>query len=135
MDAVIIVGLLVAIRLLVRNALATIGLGVAILGLSAYVWYVNLVDTSTLPALTYAICFGVTMVLLYTKVGVLSGMVAFFVLMPDRITITAIESWFTPYAMAQLAMMLALAAYGFWASLAGQSIFRDTLLTELPARA
>lgn len=127
MDTVVIAGLLVALRLLARITLATIGLGVALLGLAAYLWYTEVVDASQLPALTYAVCFGVTMVLLYTRVGVLAGMVAFFVLVPDRITITAFESWFTPYVVAGLAIVLLLAAYGLWVSLAGQPIFKYVL--------
>jgi hypothetical protein len=45
------------------------------------------------------------------------------------------DTWFAPYAMAELAILLALAAYGFWISLAGRPIFKDMLLTEKPSRA
>jgi hypothetical protein len=35
--------------------------------------------------------------------------------------------------MAELATLLALAAYGFWVSLAGQPIFKDMLAEPQPA--
>ncbi len=135
MDAFQLAGLLIAIRILARHTLAAIGVGIAVIGLTAYVWFVNSVGESWLSALVYASCFGVTMVLLYTRVGILAGMVAFFVLVPYRPTVTELDTWFTPYGMAELAIVLALAAYGFWVSLAGQTLFKDMLLTEKPARA
>ena len=60
-------------------------------------------------------------------VGVLAGIVAVFVLRPHRLFTTDFDAWFTTYGMADLAILLVLAAYGFWVSLAGQPIFKDML--------
>ena len=42
---------------------------------------------------------------------------------------TDFNAWFAPYGAADVAILLALAAYGFWVSLAGRPIFKD-MLTE-----
>jgi hypothetical protein len=67
------------------------------------------------------------MAVLYTRVGILAGIVALFALRPDGVFTTDFDAWFAPYGIAELAILLALAAYGFWVSLAGQPIFRDML--------
>ena len=46
----------------------------------------------------------------------------------------AFDDWSTPYILALLAVVLLLALYGFWVSLAGQPIFKDMLAEPNPAR-
>jgi len=81
----------------------------------------------------YSICCGTAIVLLYTKVGVLAGVVAVFVLVPSGLLTAGFGAWYTPYGMAELATLLALAGCGFWFSLAGQPIFKDMLAEPQPA--
>ena len=105
------------------------------LGLSAYVWFMWMFgsgDVSIWLAIAYATGFGVAMVLLYTKVGALAGLVAIFVLLPYRLFTTQFDGWFALYGMAELAIPLTLAAYGFWVSLAGQPILKDMLAEPQP---
>ena len=46
---------------------------------------------------------------------------------PEGIFTTAFDAWFTPYGVAQLAIVLVLAGCGFWLSLAGRPFFKDML--------
>ena len=132
--AFVIATWLIAIRLLIRHAHAAFALGIVVLGGSAYLWFMLDGGESGWPALVYAAFFGIAMATLYTRVGILAGIVAIFVLRPHALFTTDLDSWFTSYGIAELAIVLALAGYGFWVSLAGQPLFRDMLLTEKPAR-
>jgi hypothetical protein len=118
---------LIAIRLLTRHTPAALVLGIVMLGATAYMWFMSDGSGTLWPALAYATCFGVAMAVLYTRVGILAGIVALFALRPDGVFTTDFDAWFAPYGIAELAILLALAAYGFWVSLAGQPIFRDML--------
>ena len=69
----------------------------------------------------------VAIVLLYTRVGILAGTVAVFVLQPYDLITSDFDAWFAPYGVADMAILLALAGYGFWVSLAGRPIFNDML--------
>lgn len=133
-DAASIATFLIAIRLLTRHTPTAFVVSVVVLGGSALMWYTKSYQGSIWSALAYATCLGIAMALLYTRVGILAGIVAIFVIRPLGLYTTDFGSWYTPYCMTELGILLALAAYGFWVSLAGQSIFKDTLLTDKPAR-
>lgn len=123
---------------MVGHTLTVFALGIAVLGLGASVWFMCMFGpggASMWSAVAYSAGFGVAMILLYTKVGILAGMAPFFVLLPYPLCATELEGWCALSAMAELAILLALAAYGFWVSLAGQPFLKDMLLTENPARA
>ena len=126
-DVAYVAGLLIAIRFLTRHSLVTIVVGIVAIGFMSYLWFMGSNDASMWLAAAYAIVFGIAVVLLFTRVGILAGIVAVFVLRPHRLFTTDFDAWFTVYGMADLAILLALAAYGFWVSLAGQPIFKDML--------
>jgi hypothetical protein len=132
-DVSYVAGLLIAIRFLTRHSLVTTGVGILAIGSMAYLWFMGSNDESMWLAAAYAIGFGVTVVLLLTRVGILAGIVTVFVLRPHRLYTTDFDAWFTAYGVADLAILLALAAYGFWVSLAGQPIFKDMLAEPQPA--
>jgi len=121
------------LRFLTRHSLAAVVLAVALIGWGGLDWLHVFVGGSTWVALAYAACFGVAMVLLCTKVGVLSVFIAVFTARMSGAIMIDFETWFAPYGMAELAILLALAAYGFWVSLAGQPIFKDMLVNEKPS--
>jgi hypothetical protein len=132
LDAAYFAGYIIVLRFLTRHSLAAIVLAVGLIGWSGFDWLQNTAGGSTWIALAYAAFFGVAMVLLCTKVGVLSVIIAVFVAqMGGRIMID-FDTWFAPYGMAELAILLALAAYGFWVSLAGQPILKDMLAEPQP---
>jgi hypothetical protein len=81
----------------------------------------------------YALGVGACLVWLYTRVGVLAAIVFFFVIRSMGLFALAFDAWSTPYLLSWLATLLAVAAYGFWVSLAGQSIFKDMLAEPQPA--
>jgi serine/threonine-protein kinase len=126
-DVYYVIGLLIAIRFLTRHSLVTTVLGILAIGFMAYLWFMGSNDESMWLAAAYAIGFGVVVVLLFTRAGVLAGIVALFVLRPHRLFTTDFDAWFTAYGMADLAILLVLATYGFWVSLAGQPMFKDML--------
>jgi hypothetical protein len=126
-DVSYLAGLLIAVRFLTRHSLVTLVAGVVAIGFMSYLWFLGSNDESMWLAAAYAIGFGAVVVLLFTRVGILAGIVALFVLRPHRLFTTDFNAWFTAYGMADLAILLALAAYGFWVSLAGQPIFKDML--------
>ena len=129
-----IAALLIAIRLLTRHTPTAFVVSVVVLGGSALMWYMNWHEGSIWLALTYATCLGMAMATLYTKVGILSGIVTVFVVRQFGLYTTDFGSWYTPYCMAELGILLALAAYGFWVAIAGQPLFKDSLLADKPAR-
>jgi hypothetical protein len=132
-DVAYVAGLLIAIRFLTRHSLVTIVVGIVAIGFMSYLWFMGSNDASMWLAAAYAISFGIAVVLLFTRVGILAGIVAVFVLRPHRLFTTDFDAWFTAYGIADLAILLALAAYGFWVSLAGQPIFKDMLAEPQPA--
>ncbi len=70
-------------------------------------------------------------------VGILATIVCLFAARMGGIITIDLDTWFGPYAAANLVILLAIAAYGFWISLAGQPLFKDMLLAETtgaPAR-
>jgi hypothetical protein len=127
-----IAGLLIFIRWLTRHTPAAIGVGIIVLGYASYDF---MRDGGTTPwlAAAFAVGFGAALVLVFTRVGLLAGTVAMFVLLPHRLAGFELDAWFTPYRAADLAIVLALAAYGFWVALAGQPIFKDMLAEPQPA--
>lgn len=126
--------LLIAIRLLIRHTLAAFVLGIKVLGSMSYVWFTIYNGDSEWLALLYATCFGLAIALLYKRVGILAGIIAIFVLRSHGLYMSNFDAWYASYDMVELAILLALAAYGFWVAIAGQPLFKDTLLTEKPAR-
>jgi serine/threonine-protein kinase len=132
-DVYYITGLLIAVRFLTRHALVTLVVGSLAIGGMAYLWFIGSNHESMWLAAAYAIGFGIAVVLLFTRVGILAGMVAVFVARPYRLFMTDFDAWFTAYGIADLAILLALAGYGFWVSLAGQPLFRDMLAEPRPA--
>ena len=85
MDVAFFAGLFVALRLLTRHTLAAVVAGAAAVSFMAF--SNGFLDFSELPAwmtAVYAICGGGAIALLYTRVGILSGIVALFVLVPNR---------------------------------------------------
>ena len=135
MSGVVTAGYILVVRLLTRDSRVAIVVSMVVVGLLGVNWFMVLFAGSTWVAFAYAIAYGVAVVILYTRVGVLAVIVTDFIVKTAGVIMIDFDAWFAPYAMATLAILLALAAYGFWVSLAGQSIFRDTLLTEKPARA
>jgi hypothetical protein len=71
---------------------------------------------------------------LYTRIGVLAAMVFFFITFSAGLFMIAFDAWSTPYLVSWLVILLALAAYGFWVSLAGQPLFKDMLAEPNSAR-
>ena len=134
LDGVRIAGFIIVMRLLVRRPSAHIVLAIVVIGFLGFDWFLNFFGESMWLALAYGITFGAATVLLYTRVGILAVMVSIFVVMTGGVVTIDFDTWFAPYAMAELAILLALAGYGFWVSLAGQALFKDALLTEKPAR-
>lgn len=109
-------------------------LGIVVISFMAFTWFMDYGGGSVWLALAYSLSFGIAIVLLYTRVGILAGIVAIFVLRPFGLYTTDLDAWFTPYGMAELAIVLALAGYGFWVSLAGQPLFKDMLTEPQDAR-
>ncbi|MHC4969081.1 MAG: protein kinase domain-containing protein [Planctomycetota bacterium] len=132
--AAVVAGWLVLVRLLTRHSLAAIVLGIVGAGSMCYVFLASIGGRSIWLTLLYSISFGVAIVLLYTRVGLLAGIVAFFLLRPGGIFTGDFNAWFTPYGITEMAILLGLGAYGFWVSLAGQPIFKDMLAEPQPAR-
>jgi hypothetical protein len=120
-------GVVVLIRLLVRHAITSAGLSIAVIGLLEFGLYFMNAGDSLWAAFIHAIGVGACLVWLYTKVGVLAAIVFFFVMRSMGLFGLAFDAWSTPYLLAWLAILFALAAYGFWVSLAGQPIFKDML--------
>ena len=127
-DAAFIAGLLIAIRLLMRHTAAAAVLGTLLLGFMGARW--GFMSGSGAPdwmIIAYSIGCCTAIVLLYTRVGILAGVIATFVLHPYDLITTDFDAWFAPYGVADVAILLALTAYGFWVSLAGRPIFKDML--------
>jgi serine/threonine-protein kinase len=134
LDTIRIAGVLVFIRLIVRHTLAALLVSIALFGLTAHQWFMDTVGGPWWLGLPYAIAFGVALVMLYTRVGVLAAMTTLFVLLPHRLFGLELDAWYTPYSLAVLAIPIVLAAYGFWVELAGQPLFKDMLAEPQPAR-
>ncbi|MHC5023258.1 MAG: serine/threonine-protein kinase [Planctomycetota bacterium] len=128
-----IAGVVVLTRLLVRHPPTSAVLSVLVIGFLEIGLYFMLAGFSAWGALTYGIGMGVCLVWLYTRVGVLAAMVFFFVMRSIGLFTIEFDAWSTSYNVALLASVLALAAYGFWVSLAGQPIFKDMLAEPPPA--
>jgi hypothetical protein len=128
-----IAGVVVLIRLLVRHPPTSAVLSVLVIVFLETGLYFMLAGFSAWGALTYGIGMGVCLVWLYTRVGVLAAMVFFFVMRSIGLFTVEFDAWSTSYNVALLASVLALAAYGFWISLAGQPIFKDMLAEPQPA--
>ncbi|MHC4230100.1 MAG: hypothetical protein ACYSW0_21905, partial [Planctomycetota bacterium] len=105
-------GFVVIIRLLVRHALISAVLSVAVLALPAYDMYFNQVGDSKWGALAYAIGTSVLLVWLCTRVGVLAAMFFSFIVFSAGLFTIAFDDWTTPYILALLAVVLLLALYG-----------------------
>ncbi len=128
LDAAYIAGYLMIIRFLTRNALVSTLLAIVFIGS----WGVQAVVVSygvgpMWLALLYGLASGTILVLLVTRVGILAGGVAMFVLRASAIHTLDLDAWYAPYAIVPLAAVLVLATYGFWVSLAGHPIFKDML--------
>ncbi len=127
LDGLSIAGIVVITRLLVRHALTSAVLSVVAIVFLESGLYSWVVGDSQWGALAYVIGMGVWLVWLYTRVGVLSAMVFYFVMRSIGLFTIEFDAWSTPYNLALIACVLALAVYGFWVSLAGQPIFKDML--------
>jgi serine/threonine-protein kinase len=132
LEGVSYAGVVVIIRLLARHAVTSAGLSIAAIGFLDIGLYLMAGDSSW-AAPVYALGVGACLVWLYTRVGVLAAIVFFFVIRSMGLFALAFDAWSTPYLLSWLATLLAVAAYGFWVSLAGQSIFKDMLAEPQPA--
>lgn len=127
-DAVFFAGVLVAIRVVVRHGLIAAVLGAVTLVAMVYKWgFIAQSDAPIWLMAMFSIVGGISVLLLYTRVGILAGAVTGFVLQPYTVIAAGFDGWFSPYVIAELAIPLALAAYGFWVALAGQPILKDML--------
>jgi hypothetical protein len=96
--------------------------------------YLGFIGDSWWAAIAFAAGMGTCLVWLYTRIGVLAAMVFFFITFSAGLFMIAFDAWSTPYLVSWLVILLALAAYGFWVSLAGQPLFKDMLAEPNPAR-
>jgi len=120
-------GVVVLIRLLVRHALTSAVVSVAVLGFLEFGFYFLFIGDSSWANIAYAAGMGTCLVWLYTRIGVLAAMVFRFIMFSAGLFTIAFDAWSTPYLVSWLAILLALTAYGFWVSLAGQPLFKDML--------
>ena len=120
-------GVVVLIRLLVRHALTSAVVSVAVLGFLEFGLYFMFIGDSWWAAIAYAAGMGTCLVWLYTRIGVLAAMVFLFIMRSAGLFTIAFDAWSTPYLVSWLVILLAIAAYGFWVSLAGQPLFKDML--------
>lgn len=134
LDGAYFAAYIIVLRFLTRHSLAAIVLAIVFIGWSGANWFEKFVFGSTWMAVAYAAIFGLAMVLLCTRVGILAVIVSAFVIRTSGAIAIDFDTWFASYGMAELAIVLALAGYGFWVSLVGQPLFKDALLTEKPAR-
>jgi hypothetical protein len=126
-------GIVVLIRVLVRHAVASACLSIAVIGYFEFEFYFANVGFSLWAAALHAIAVGVCVVWLYERVGVLAAIAFYLVMRSLPLFGLAFDAWSTPYLVAWLATLLGVAAYGFWVSLAGQPILRDLLADPRPA--
>jgi hypothetical protein len=133
LSAAVISGFLVVIRLLTRHTLAATLAGIVGIGFMGLWVITNYVSASIWLTIMYATGYGVAIVLVYTRVGILAGVVTLFMLWSTRIYTVDFDDWIAPFGIAEVAVLLALATYGFWVSLAGQPIFKDLLVEPAPA--
>ncbi len=128
MDAAFFVGLLVALRLLTRSTLVAALVGVAILSLMGSVSGFMIVgDLPLWLIIVFVTIACAALVALYTRVGILAGVVATFVLRPYQLLTTGFDTWYAGYGVADVALLLGITVYGLWVALAGQPVFRDML--------
>jgi serine/threonine-protein kinase len=132
--AAIIAGMLIAIRLLLRHTLATILAGILILGILSGDWYMNHGGNSIALAVVYGAVSGTALVLLFTRIGILGGMIAMFLTLPFHRSLPGPDSWAASHNVVEAAIVLALAVYGLWIALAGRPIFKDILAEPQPER-
>jgi hypothetical protein len=120
-------GVVVLIRVLLRHALASACLSIAVLGFFEFPFYFLNAGFSLSAAVVFAIAVAVSLVWLYSRVGVLSVMAFYLVMRSLALFGLAFDTWSTPYLVAWIATLLGVAAYGFWVSLAGRPIIKDML--------
>jgi serine/threonine-protein kinase len=130
---ILMAGVMVLTRVLVRHAVASLLLGMAIMALAQSWVYHFLGGDSTWGALVFAIGIAACFAWLLTRVGVLSAMTYFFIVLSMSFSGLAFDAWSTPYLLTWSAILFVLGAYGFWMSLAGQPIFKDMLAEPQPA--
>jgi serine/threonine-protein kinase len=136
LDGFLIAGYMIVLLFVVRRVAVVMVLAVVLVGFQNTMFLGQEgLGASDWVFLAYWAVSGVAVVLLYTRVGILATIVCLFAARMGGIITTDFDTWFGPYAAANLVILLALASYGFWISLAGQPIFKDMLLTEKPARA
>jgi serine/threonine-protein kinase len=120
-------GVVVLIRVLVRHAIGSAVLSIAAIAFLEFGVYSTFIDDSSWAAYAFAVGMGVCLIWLYSRVGVLSAMVFFFVMRSMSLFGLDFDAWSTPYLVSWLAILLALAGYGFRVALAGQPLFADML--------
>ncbi len=137
-STVFIVTILLVIHLVTGRNWATAVLGGVLLGFMLYA-DANKGTTAPLAVVALSAAYGLVMVLVITRVGVLAAyvvecMVQFLLVYGPPLT-TNLLAWYGPYAIAGFVLIFAVAGYGFWLSLAGQPILKDILGPEKSARA
>jgi hypothetical protein len=121
-------GVVVIIRLLVRHPWASVAVAITVIAFLEFRGYYFRSGVGALwSATVYALALGACLVWLITRIGVLAAMVFMFVMIAMGLFGLAFDAWSTPYLASWLAILLALASYGFWVSLAGQPLFKDML--------
>ncbi len=133
-----IVTALLVIRLVTGRNWSTAVVGGGVLGFMLYGGGDNS-TTAPLAAVAGSIAYGLVMVFVITRVGLLAAyvaecMVQLLLYYGPPLT-TNLQAWYGPYAIAGFVLLFAVAGYGFWLALAGQPILKDILAAEKPARA
>jgi serine/threonine-protein kinase len=133
LDGFLIAGCMIVLLFLVRRVAVAMVLTVVLAGFQNAMFLRTILGHA--PGWVFlaywAVC-GVAVVLLYTRVGILATIVCLFAARMGGIITIDVDTWFGPYAAANLVIMLALGSYGFWISLAGQPIFKDMLAEPKP---
>ena len=70
---------------------------------------------------------GACLLWLFTRVGVLAAIIFFVVVRSIGVFGLAFDAWSTPYLVSWLAVLLIVATYGFWMSLAGRPILKGLI--------
>jgi serine/threonine-protein kinase len=137
-STVFMVTVLLVIHLVTGRNWATAILGGTLLGFTLYS-DANNGTTAPLAALAQSAAYGLLMVFVITRVGVLAAyvvecMVQLVLFYGPPLT-TDLLAWYGPYAIAGFVLIFSVACYGFWLALARQPILRDILAAEKPTRA
>ncbi len=132
--------LLLVFRMLTGRTWLALLIVVALYTIGSPTWYFGVEYAGTTPmpttviwALVYAVVIAVCL-LRFGLVCALSAHVGSDLLLWIIGTLD-LRDWYAGSMLVVLAVLGALATYGFWVSLAGQPILKDMLLTEKPARA